>query len=521
MSGRPKLLIILVLMMSLAIVFPPRAHAALSVTISPPSQTAPQGTQASYTVSFSGGLLGATYVFSLSGMSGYASYYFSPTQVSAISGSSTLVISTTQVPGTYCPGAYSFTVSVTNAGAPGDTGSASGSLYVTQVGPPLVVGVSTDKSSYVKGDKITIQVTVNKPAEGTITVTPPSGSPRTYTFQTYSATSLTRTLTASEPYGTYTVSVYADDYCNYFNSATSSYSVGPNTYSVSVQLSGVPQQYSATLQVDGQNEGTVPGSQLKTLSFPIGTTHTITVGQYVAGDTGVQYYCAQNTMSVSSSGTFTFSYQTQYQLTVATDPANVTQVSGGGWFNAGASAQTSQAPQTVSGSTGVQYLFQSWSVDGSPQTGNQISVTMNGPHTAVAKYSTQYLLTVNSPGGLGNPQGGGYYNAGSTAQFSVSSPVGYLVQQVFAGWTGDYSGTSAQASVTMNSPKTVNATWTTSNTNAYLAGGAVAVLLVIIAILATRRRGGKGATKETKPEEKPKENDEKKKGLHLGSSDAE
>ncbi len=510
MSGTPKLLIILILMMSLAVVFPPRVNAALSVTISPTSQNAPQASQASYTVSFSGGLLGATYAFSLSGLGGYGSYYFSPSQVSAISGSSTLVISTTQVPVPYCPGVYAFTVSVTNTGASGDTGSAAGNLYVSQTGLPLVVGVSTDKSSYVKGDKILIQVAVNRPAEGTITVSPPSGTPLTYSFQTDFATSVAQTLTASQPYGTYTVSVYADDYCNSFNSATTTFSVGPNAYSVSIQLSGVPQQYSATLQVDGQNRGTVPGSQTKTLSFTIGTTHTVTVGQYVAGDTGVQYYCAQNTWSVSSTDSHTFNYQTQYQLTVATDPANVTQVSGGGWFNAGSTAQTSQAPQTVSGASGVQYAFQSWSVDGSSQTGNQITVTMNGPHTAVAKYITQYLLTVNSPGGLGNPQGGGYYDGGSTAQFSVSSPAGILVQQVFVHWTGDYSGTSPQGSVTMNSPKTVNATWTTSYTNAYLAGGAVVLLLVIGAILAARRRGSKGATKEPKQEEKPKETKEKK-----------
>ncbi len=520
MSGRSKL-IVLVLMMSLAVVFPPRVNAALSVTISPASQSAPQGSQASYTVSFSGGLLGATYAFSLSGLSGYASYDFSPSQVSAISGSSTLVISTTQVPGTYCPGVYAFTVSVTNTGAPGDTGSASGNLYVSLVGPPLVVGVSTDQSSYIQGAKITLQVTVNRPAEGTITIRPPSGPSKTDTFRTYSARIVTRTLTASQPYGTYTVNVAADDYCNSFNSATTTYSVGPNTYSVSIQLSGVPTQYSATLQVDGANQGTVPGSQPKTLSFPIGTTHTLTVDQYVSGDTGVRYYCAQNTVSVSSTGSFTFSYQTQYQLTVATDPANVTQVSGGGWFNAGTTAQTSAAPQTVPGTTGVQYVFQSWSVDGSPQTGNQITVTMNGPHTAVAKYSTQYLLTVNSPGGLGNPQGGGYYDSGSTAQFSVSSPVGYLVQQVFVQWTGDYSGTSPQGSVTMNSPKTVSATWTTSYTNAYLTGGAVAVLLLVGAILAARRRGKKGATKETKPKDKPGDKGEKKRELHIGGSDTE
>jgi len=109
----------------------------------------------------------------------------------------------------------------------------------------------------------------------------------------------------------------------------------------------------------------------------------------------------------------------------------------------------------------VQYSFKNWNVDGLTQSRNQISVTMNGP-SGVAIYATQYLLTVNSPGGLGNPQGADYYDAGSTAQFSVTSPVGYLVQQVFVQWHGDYAGTSPQGSITMEKPFTKTAVWSTS-----------------------------------------------------------
>ncbi|MGP8068840.1 MAG: zinc ribbon domain-containing protein [Candidatus Bathyarchaeia archaeon] len=461
MSARSKLLVVLIIV-SIAVVFPSRVNASPVVSISPTTQSAPQGSRASYTVSFVGGLLGATYGFSLSGLPYGTGSRFSPSTVSASSGSSTLVISTTNIPGLYCPGNYPFTVSVTNTGSSGDTGSASAYLAVIPVGPPLSVGVSTDKSSYIQGDKITLQVSVTRPAEGTITINQPSGPPITFSFQTYSARIVTRTLTANQPYGTYTVSVAADDYCNSYSSASTTYAVGPNTYPVSVQFSGLPQQYSSSLQVDGQNQGTVSGSQTQTLSFPIGTSHNVTVDQYVPGGAGVRYYCAQNTVSVTSAGSLTFTYQTQYQLIVETTPANVTVVSGGGWFNAGDSAQTSQAPQNITGSPGVQYAFQNWSIDGATQTGNQVTVTMNGPHTAVATYTTQYLLTVNSPGGLGNPQGGGYYDAGSTAKFSVTSPVGYLIQQVFVQWQGDYTGTSPQGSITMDGPHAVNAVWSTS-----------------------------------------------------------
>jgi hypothetical protein len=211
-----------------------------------------------------------------------------------------------------------------------------------------------------------LHLTVNRPAEGTINISPPSGPSIPYSFNTYLARIVTKTLTASQPYGTYTVNVSADDYCNSYSSASTTYFVGPNTYSASIQLSGLPQQYSSSLRVDGQNQGTVPGSQTETLSFPVGTSHNIMVDQYVSGGTGVRYYCAQNTVSVTSAGSLTFTYQTQYQLIVATDPANVTQVSGGGWINAGGSAQTSQAPQNIPGTTGVRYAFQNWSIDGTP-----------------------------------------------------------------------------------------------------------------------------------------------------------
>jgi hypothetical protein len=448
-------------------------------------------------VSFSGGLLGATYVFSVSGLPYGTSYSFSPTTVSAISGSSTLVISTSYIPGLYCAGTYPFTVSVTNQGSAADTGSSSANLSVLFSGLPLVVGVSSDQPSYVQGDKITLQVTVSRPAEGTVTIKPPSGAPTTYTFQTFYATALTKTLTASQPYGTYIVTVTADDYCNSYNTASTTYTVGPNTYPVSIQLSGVPQQYTATLQVDGQNE-TIAGSEIKTLNFQIGTTHTITVDPYVSGDTGVRYYCAQNTLSLTSSGSFTFSYQTQYQFAVETDPTGITQVTGGGWFSAGTSVQTNQAPQMVAGSTGTQYAFKGWEVNGSPQTGNPISLTLDKPYTAIANYSTEYQLAVDSA--YGNPQGSGYYDAGTVAQFSVTTPVGFPVQEVFVQWQGDYTGTSPQGSITMDKPHVVQAVWSTSYTLL------IAIIIVAAAIVGgllfwrSRRR----PPPETKPTPTPK-----------------
>lgn len=494
----------------------PSHVAAAGITISAP-QTISQGSQASYsvTVSPTNQWTGQIYEMSVSGVNGY----FSPDSVGpctvATCPATTLVVDASTP--TFCPGTYSFSVTATSTitdlenppGVP-DTGVATGSVTVLQAGPPLQVTVSSDKTTYQIGDTVTISVTVTRPSEGTVTVSGPLGM-TTYTFTTSSAgTGPVGSFTA-KTIGTYSVSVTADDFCQGTSSNQATFQVTPNTYDATIMLSGVPAQYNATVQVDGQSQGTVQGSMPSTLTFPIGTRHTVTVGQYVTGASGVRYYCAQNSWSISATGSNTFTYQTQYQLTVSVSPSGVTQVLGGGWFNSGDSAQTSMAPQTVPGAAGVQYVFQNWAVDGGAQSGNQITVVMNGPHSAVANYKTQYLLTVNSPNGLGGPQGGGYYDSGSTAQFSVSSPVGYLIQQVFMQWQGDSTSTSPQASITMDAPKTVNATWTTSYTNLYLiGGGAVTVVIVIAAVLALRGRG-----KAVKKEEK-----EKKRGLHLGDSDS-
>jgi hypothetical protein len=298
--------------------------------------------------------------------------------------------------------------------------------------------------------------------------------------------------------GHWAVSFQADDFCSGYSTAQASFDVTPNTYDVSITLNNVPSQYSAQVQVDSQPQGTVGGGEIKKLTFKINTSHTITVDQYVLGDSGVRYYCQQNTASVTSTGSLTFSYQTQYQFTVNTDPSSVTQVSGGGWFPAGTAVQTNQAPETVAGSAGTQYSFKGWEVNGALQSGNPLSLTLDKPYTATAKYASQYQLVVDSS--YGNPQGSGFYDAGSVAQFSVTSPVGFLIQQVFVGWQGDFTGNSPQGSVTMDAPKVVHGTWRSDYTQLIIAVGAIAAIVVIAGFLLRRRRQAESPTLKSPPE---------------------
>jgi hypothetical protein len=482
---RHSKLVFLIAVVVVGLVLPASVHGAVVLTITP-GQTIPQGTVASYAIHLVSSSPAATsYTFSLSGVPSGA-YQFSPNPVTTNPATGTadvtLTVDASNVPIPYCPGSYSFTVTATSTL---DSASIGSSLAVSLVGPPLQAAVSTDKATYKIGDTVMISLAVNRPSEGQLSINPPTGSPIYIPFVTYGPTyAVTKTLTA-DTIGRWTVNYQADDFCAGSSSGAVYFDVSPNTYDTTISLNGVPSDVSVNVNVDGQTQGAMTGSEIKKLTFTIDTQHVVSVDQYVSGTAGVRYYCAQNTWNVGSSGSRSFDYETQYQFTVATSPDGVTQVTGGGWFTQGSTTQTSTAANTLNGPPGTQYVFEGWQVDGANQSGNPISVTMDKPHTAIAAYQTQYQLIVDSA--YGNPQGSGYYAAGSTATFSVTSPEGYVIQQVFTGWTGDFTGNSATGSINMDKPHTVHANWMTSYFQLYIIGGVIAAVVIVAALLFWRR----------------------------------
>jgi len=368
-------------------------HAAPTLTINPPSQTTSQTSAASYTISLSGAASNATYALSLSGLPTGANYSFSPSTISA-SGSSVLTIQTSSPP-VYCPNSYSFNVTATNVAVGSDRASASANLVVTQSGPPLSVSASTDKSTYIAGESAIISVSINRAAKGTLTISPPSGSPSAFHYQYTGPASFTKSFsTASQPAGRWAAAFQADDYCGGVSSAVAYFDV-VDTYSVSVSLTGAPPSISVTVQVDGQNQGSMGGSETKSLSFKVGTQHLISVDQYVQGGTGVRYFASQNSWSIGSAGNHTFSYVTQYYLTVGTNPVALVQISGTGWYNAGSVVQAG-APQITNDPAGISYAFSRWDVDGVLRPGNPISITMDKPHEAIATFQPSPVTTIVS-----------------------------------------------------------------------------------------------------------------------------
>ena len=157
------------------------------------------------------------------------------------------------------------------------------------------------------------------------------------------------------------------------------------------------------------------------------------------------------------------------------------------------SSHVIEVNNTIQAGSGIQYAFVKWS-DGSTEVSRTLTATQDVNLTAI--YKMQYQLTVTAQYGI--PLGGGWYDSGSQATFSVASPqpepgfMGILGGKYsFLSWTGDSTAVTNSATITMDGPKTVTATWSTDNTLPYIllsVTAAVIIVIVVVGFLMFRRR---------------------------------
>jgi len=96
-------------------------------------------------------------------------------------------------------------------------------------------------------------------------------------------------------------------------------------------------------------------------------------------------------------------------------------------------------------------------------------ILMDEPKTVDVNGGKQYYLDVVSK--FGTTSGSGWYEEGETAVFSVDKlrdPAGLWMQHLFAGWSGDFKGSSKTGTIVMDSPKTVSVIWKEDITVAYM-----------------------------------------------------
>jgi len=184
----------------------------------------------------------------------------------------------------------------------------------------------------------------------------------------------------------------------------------------------------------------------------------------------------------------TAAYQQQFKLDVGVQPQSAPLPQGTGWYNAGDTVTVTSGGQMIgSGNDRSRLVLQGWSVDGqTTQPDASLMLKMDTPHAVTAEYKQQYYLKVMTD--QGSPFGEGWYDAGTTAQIYVSSPVSttYGVSILFNGWQGDLQSNSQSASVPMDKPKTVIASWRSDTTvrDWTIALGIIAAVLIAAGIIA-------------------------------------
>lgn len=212
------------------------------------------------------------------------------------------------------------------------------------------------------------------------------------------------------------------------------------------------------------NDGTAASFSVTSLIVPQNANQRY-VFSYWSGDfSGAS---PSGTVTMTSAKSVVANYQLQNFLKVSVDPMGIASATGEGWYLPTESVTVGPVPLSVSGGEGTRYVFQQWTIDSAPVSGNSVQVMTDAPHTVVAHYKTQYLLTASSDYGI--VQGGGWYDAGNSATLSVTTEVdtSYGVKQIFVKWTGDTESTSATTTITMDSPHTLRAVWRTDSTILY------------------------------------------------------
>jgi len=115
-------------------------------------------------------------------------------------------------------------------------------------------------------------------------------------------------------------------------------------------------------------------------------------------------------------------------------------------------------PTIASLGAGSRELFDRWSNGLNSTTIN----LPNGNGTITANYQLQYLITVNSL--YGSPVGAGWYNQGTNASVTLPNAVNGTqsgTRYLFAGWAGDFNGTSNPMNFEVETPINLTANWTT------------------------------------------------------------
>jgi uncharacterized repeat protein (TIGR02543 family) len=179
----------------------------------------------------------------------------------------------------------------------------------------------------------------------------------------------------------------------------------------------------------------------------------IGIGQDVIGDYGINPSIFSDPVK-DDARSYTLEWKgSKYNLTISTAT--------GGSVSPGSGVFYENQKVYLKATAQLGFEFTGWSGDVTG-TDNPILVTMDKNKSATANFksvATYTLATTSSHGTIVLDPPGGVYNVGTVVKLTVTPNLGYL----FTGWSGDLSGTTNPATITINANKSVTAVFGTTN----------------------------------------------------------
>jgi len=173
------------------------------------------------------------------------------------------------------------------------------------------------------------------------------------------------------------------------------------------------------------------------------------VGEGLGGYTGS---CLNVTISVKAPVNETAIWKTQYLVTLDTPYGNPV---GAGWYDQFSTAKIS-IETVIYESPKSRLVFSRWERL-TVGHGANFSIVVSSPVTLKAVWTREFYLNVTSP--IGETWGSGWYAEGKLASFGVNPPKASFSTEVFDGWGGDVGLRALNATILMDSPKTIVARW--------------------------------------------------------------
>ncbi|MBI3761302.1 MAG: pilus assembly protein, partial [Chloroflexi bacterium] len=244
------------------------------------------------------------------------------------------------------------------------------------------------------------------------------------------------------------------------------------TANTNVVANFTPNCYTLTTNVSPGGSGSVDPSPPQNCpgGWKYGTVVTLTAtagGGYVftnwSGDVSGGTNPVDVTVDTNKNVTANFIYVGCYTLTTSVSPGGGGSVTPSPASNCAGGKYTGGTVVTLTAWPSVGYGFSSWSGDASGSA-NPTTITVATDKSVTANFvASCYSLTVTiNPAGWGavsqnpTPNCGGLYGAGSIVSLTASPTAGHF----FGSWSGDVSGSSNPASVTMNTNRFVTANFT-------------------------------------------------------------